>query len=249
MGDVPNEKMKLRLNKFLALAGIASRRGADRLIAQGRVSINGEIVENLGVQVDEDKDKVFVDGKRVKPKKRQIYLMLNKPPGYLVTAQDPFQRPTIMELLPPMKTRIFPVGRLDFDSEGLLLVTDDGNLAYRLMHPSYQVTKEYRIRVKPKPDPSALAALEKGIFLEGKKTAPAQFRILASTEKGTLLMAKLHEGRKRELRKMLEYKGLRVLTLKRVKLGDVHLGDLDKGKWRYLKREEIARLKKSVRLS
>jgi pseudouridine synthase len=241
--------MKIRLNKYLALAGVASRREADRIISEGRVSLNGITVETLGAQVDDEKDKVSVDGQRVKPKKTEIYMMLNKPPGYLVTAKDPFKRPTIIELLPSIKERIFPVGRLDFDSEGLLLLTNDGELANRLMHPRYQVIKEYRIRVKPRPDPATLATLGKGIFLDGKKTAPAQFRVLTTTVKGTLLMAKLHEGRKRELRRMLEYKGFRVLTLKRVKLGDLHLGNLKRGKWRYLTREEIIRLKKKVRSS
>jgi 23S rRNA pseudouridine2605 synthase len=154
-----------------------------------------------------------------------------------------------MELLPSMKSRIFPVGRLDFDSEGLLLLTNDGDLANRLMHPSYHVTKEYRIRVRPKPDLSTLAALEKGVFLDGKKTAPAKFRILTSSEKGALLQAKLHEGRKRELRRMLEFKGFRVLALKRVKLGGLQLGHLKKGTWRSLTREEVARLKRRVRLN
>jgi len=240
--------MKIRLNKYLALAGIASRREADRMISEGRVSVNGETVEMLGIQVDGEKDKVEVDGKSVKPVKSGVYLMLNKPPGYLVTVKDPFQRPTIMDLLPSMKNRIFPVGRLDFDSEGLVLLTNDGDLANRLMHPSYQVIKEYRVRVKPKPDRSTLATLEKGISLDGKKTAPAKFRILTTTVKGTLVLAKLHEGRKRELRRMFEYMGFRVLALKRVKLGNLHLGPLKKGKWRHLTREEVIRLKKKVRL-
>jgi len=173
---------------------------------------------------------------------------LNKPPGYLVTAKDPFQRPTIMDLLPNLKSRVFPVGRLDLDSEGLVLLTNDGELAHRLMHPSYQVIKEYRVRVNAKPELSTLATLERGISLDGKKTAPAKFRILTSTVKGTLLLARLYEGRKRELRRMFEFKGFRVLALKRIKLGSLHLGNLKKGEWRYLSREEIARLKKKVRL-
>jgi pseudouridine synthase len=240
--------MKIRLNKYLALAGVASRREADRMISEGRVSINGETVDMLGVHVDGEKDKVEVDGKRIEPKKSDVYMMLNKPPGYLVTAKDPFQRPTIMDLLPSMKNRIFPVGRLDLDSEGLLLLTNDGELANRLMHPSYRVIKEYRIRIKPKPDLSTLATLEKGISLDGKKTAPAVFRILTTTAKGTHVMAKLHEGRKRELRRMFEYTGFRVLALKRVRLGSLHLGNLKKGKWRHLTSEEVTRLKKKAQL-
>ncbi len=240
--------MKIRLNKYLALAGVASRREADRMISEGRVSVNGETVDVLGTQIDGEKDRIEVDGKGVKQLKSEVYVMLNKPPGYLVTAKDPFQRPTIMDLLPKMKNRVFPVGRLDFDSEGLVLLTSDGELAYRLMHPSFQVAKEYRVRVNPKPDSSTLATLERGIPLDGKKTAPAKFRILATTVKGTLLLARLHEGKKRELRRMFEYKGFNVLALKRVKLGSLQLGHLKKGEWRHLSREEIARLKKKVRL-
>lgn len=174
--------------------------------------------------------------------------MLNKPPGYLVTVKDPFRRPTIMELLPKLKNRVFPVGRLDFDSEGLVLLTNDGELAHRLMHPSYQVVKEYRVRINSKPDRSTLATLEKGISLDGKKTAPAKFRILATTLKGTLVQARLHEGRKRELRRMFEYTGFKVMALKRIKLGSLHLGHLKKGEWRYLTGEEVARLKKKAQL-
>jgi pseudouridine synthase len=241
--------MKIRLNRFLALAGVASRREADRMISEGRVCVNGETVDVLGVQVDGEKDKIEVDGKTVRRPQNKVYLMLNKPPGYLVTVKDPYRRPTIMELLPKLKNRVFPVGRLDFDSEGLVLFTNDGELAHRLMHPSYQVIKEYRVRVDSKPDRSTLATLEKGISLDGKKTAPAKFRVLATTLKGTLVLARLHEGRKRELRRMFEYMGFRVMALKRVKLGSLHLGHLKKGAWRYLTREEVARLKSKVRLS
>ncbi len=240
--------MKIRLNKYLALAGIASRREADRMISAGRVSVNGKTIEVLGTQVDAERDRVEADGRRVKRAKSEVYLMLNKPPGYLVTVKDPFKRPTIMDLLPAEKNRIFPVGRLDLNSEGLVLITNDGTLAYRLMHPSFQVIKEYRIRVYPKPDRSTLVRLEKGIYLDGKKTAPAKFRILTTAVKGTLLLAQLHEGRKRELRRMFERMGFRVLGLKRVRLGSLHLGSLKKGRWRSLTQDEISRLKKKVQL-
>ncbi|MDH4219268.1 MAG: rRNA pseudouridine synthase [Candidatus Aminicenantes bacterium] len=240
--------MKIRLNKFLAQAGVASRREADRMIAEGRVSVNGEIVESLGTLIDEKTDKVRVDGKRIKSDTSHIYLLLNKPSGYLVTAKDPFQRPTVMDLLPSLKKRIYPVGRLDFDSEGLLLLTNDGDLAHRLMHPRFRVKKEYLIRVKIKPDSSSLVRLEKGIYLDGKKTAPAKIRILSTTKRGTLIKVELHEGRKRELRRMFEAVGHNVLSLKRVSFGSLSLGGLKKGAWRHLKREELARLKKDVRL-
>ncbi len=241
--------MKIRLNRFLALAGVASRREADRMILEGRVSVNGEVIEVLGTKIDEQKDKIEVDGKRIKAFQILTYLILNKPPGYLVTAKDPFHRPTIMDLLPPLKKRVFPVGRLDFDSEGLLLLTNDGDLAYRLMHPRFQVEKEYLVRVKPKPELSTLTKLEKGIFLDGKKTAPAQIRMLSkATKSGAVLMVKIHEGRKRELRRMFEAMGHMVFALKRLRLGSLTLGKLKEGQWRHLTQQEIERLKKDVRL-
>jgi pseudouridine synthase len=241
--------MKIRLNRFLALAGVASRREADRMISERRVSVNGEVIEVLGMTIDEQKDKVEIDGKIVKVPQIPAYLVLNKPPGYLVTAKDPFQRPTVMNLLPPLKNRVFPVGRLDFDSEGLLLFTNDGDLAHRLMHPRFQVEKEYLVRVKPKPEPLTLARLEKGVFLDGKKTAPAQIRMLSKTTKGSaILLVKIHEGRKRELRRMFEALGHRVFALKRLRLGSLQLGKLKKGQWRHLTTEEIKRLKKDVQL-
>jgi pseudouridine synthase len=241
--------MKIRLNKFLALAGVASRREADRMISERRVSVNGEVVDVLGTTIDDQADKIEVDGRRIKAFPPLAYMILNKPPGYLVTAKDPFHRPTIMDLLPPLKNRVFPVGRLDFDSEGLLLLTNDGDLAYRLMHPRFQVEKEYLVKVKPRPEPSVLAKLEKGIFLDGKKTAPAQIRMLPKAAKGSAaLVVKIHEGRKRELRRMFETLGHRVFALKRLRLGSLHLGKLKKGQWRNLTPEEIRSLKRDVRL-
>jgi pseudouridine synthase len=204
----------------------------------------------MGKTIDDRTDDIEVDGKRIRTLQAPAYLVLNKPPGYLVTARDPFHRPTIMDLLPPLKNRLYPVGRLDLDSEGLLLLTNDGDLAYRLMHPCFQVEKEYLVRVKPRPEKSALARLEKGVFLDGKKTAPAQIRMLSQASKGAaVLLVKINEGRKRELRRMFEVLGYRVLTLKRQKLGSLRLGKLKKGQWRHLTRQEIARLKKDAGLS
>jgi pseudouridine synthase len=242
--------MKIRLNRFLALAGVASRREADRMITEGRVSINGQVVEALGTTIDDRKDKVEVDGKRIEAFQTFSYLMLNKPSGYLVTAKDPFRRPTIMELVPPLTNRVFPVGRLDFDSEGLLLLTNDGDLAYRLMHPRFQVKKEYLVRVRPIPEPSALTKLEKGIFLDGRKTAADRIRLISKAGKGeAILSVKIHEGRKREVRRMFEVVGHRVLALKRLRLGSLNLGKLKKGQWRHLTRQEVERLKRDVGLS
>jgi pseudouridine synthase len=242
--------MKIRLNKYLAQAGVASRREADRMIVEGRVSLNGKTVESLGTLIDERTDKVEVDGKRIKIKNdSHLYLLLNKPPGYLVTVKDPFKRPTVMDLLPSLKKRVYPVGRLDLSSEGLLLLTNDGDLAYRLMHPRYRIMKEYLVRIEPKPKASMLRRLEKGIYLDGKKTAPAKIRMLTTTKMGTQVKVELFEGRKRELRRMFEAVGHDVLSLKRIRFGSLTLGKLKKGQWRHLSQKELERLKRDTRLT
>lgn len=240
--------MQLRLNKFLSKAGITSRREADKMIAEGRVKVNGEVIQILGYKIDDEEDCVDLDGKRVKSDKGLTYLLLNKPSGYLVTLKDPFKRPTIMSLLPQMKRRIFPVGRLDFDSEGLLLLTNNGELAYRLMHPRYKVRKEYLLTVKGKPDPSSLSSIKKGIYLNGKKTAPAKITQIAFSQKRSHLRVEICEGRKRELRRMFEATGYRVMKLKRIKFAGLTLGKLKKGEWRYLTRKEIDLLRREVGL-
>jgi pseudouridine synthase len=166
-----------------------------------------------------------------------------------VTVKDPFKRPTVMDLLPSLKKRVYPVGRLDFNSEGLLLFTNDGDLAYRLMHPRFRVMKEYLVRVEPKPKASTLARLEKGIYLDGKKTAPAKIRVLATTKGGIHIKVELFEGRKRELRRMFEAVGHNVMALKRIRFGSLTLGKLKKGHWRHLSQKELSRLKKDTRLT
>lgn len=174
--------MHIRLNKFLAQAGVSSRRGADKLITQGRVKVNGQVVKSLGCKVDGEKDKVEVEGKEVKKGKKSVYLMLNKPSGCLVTLEDPFQRPTIKKFLPSLKTRVYPVGRLDFESEGLLLITNDGKLTHRLTHPRYQIKKTYLVKIKGIPQPEDISKLERGIVLDSRKTAPAKINLLKENE-------------------------------------------------------------------
>jgi len=244
------DRMKIRLNKYLAQAGIASRREADRMIVEGRVSLNGKTVESLGVCVDTGRNKVEVDGKKIKSKiGPHLYLLLNKPPGYLATVKDPFQRPTVMDLLPSFKKRIYPVGRLDLNSEGLLLLTNDGDLANRLMHPRYKVKKEYLVRVQPKPTALTLERLEKGVYLDGKKTAPARIHVLSTKKRETNIKVELFEGRKRELRRMFEAVGHSVMALKRISYGSLSLGGLKKGQWRHLSQKELARLKKDAQIT
>ncbi|MFQ5722689.1 MAG: pseudouridine synthase [Candidatus Aminicenantales bacterium] len=233
----------MRLNKFLSQAGISSRREADRLIAEGRVSVNGQQVENLGFKIDPERDVVEVDGRKVKKQEDKIYIMLNKPPGFIVSLRDSFGRPTIIDLLPPFKKRLFPVGRLDYNSQGLLLLTNDGQLTFRLTHPRFKIKKVYLIRIKGELRPSQISRLEKGIILNGKKTAPARIRIINSTLRGLQLRIEIYEGRKREIRRMFEAIGCSVVYLQRIKFGPLALGNLKKGQWRYLTPREISLLK------
>lgn len=240
--------MQIRLNKFLAQAGVASRREVDEMIVAGKIKVNGRIIRTLGSKIDDEKDRVEVGGKRVEKEGGWVYLMLNKPRGYLVTLKDPFQRPTIKELLPSLKRRIYPVGRLDYDSEGLLLLTNDGELAHRLAHPRYRVPKNYVVEVNGVPDSSKIARLERGVILDGKKTAPAQIAKLSGSAKKTLFRIEIHEGRKREVKRMFEAIDHRVLHLKRVGFGRLRLGNLKTGKWRFLSRKEVDSLKSQVDL-
>ncbi len=240
--------MQIRLNKFLAQAGVASRREVDKMIVGGKIKVNGRVVRTLGTKIDDEKDRVEFEDKRVDREEEMVYLVLNKPPGYLVTLKDPFQRPTIKVLLPSLEERIYPVGRLDYDSEGLLLLTNDGELAHRLAHPRYRVPKKYIVEVRGVPDSSKISRLEKGIALDGKKTAPARIARLSESAKKTLLRIEIHEGRKREVKRMFEAIGHRVLHLKRVGFGGLRLGKLQTGKWRFLTRREVDSLKSKVDL-
>jgi pseudouridine synthase len=240
--------MLIRLNKYLAQAGVASRREVDRMIAEGKIKVNGQLIQTLGHKIDDEKDRVEVGGKTIEREEETVYLILNKPPGYLVTLKDPYKRSTVKELLPALKQRIFPVGRLDYDSEGLLLLTNDGELAHRLAHPRYEVTKTYLVEVQGVPDSSKISRLEKGIFLEGKKTAPARIARLRGSSKKTLLRVEIYEGRKREVKRMFEAIGHRVLHLKRVSFGSVRLGTLKTGTWRFLTHKEVRDLKSKVKI-
>jgi pseudouridine synthase len=237
--------MQIRLNKFLSRAGVASRRDADRMIEQGLVRVNSKVVTQLGYKVDDEKDRVEVGRKQVKKGEGLVYLMLNKPRGYLVTLKDPFSRPTVMKLLPRLKKRIFPVGRLDYDSEGLLLLTNDGELALRLTHPRYEVRKMYLVKVKGGPELSELDRLRRGIFLDGKRTAPARIEQLGRSSKSTLLRVEIHEGQKRELKRMFRAIGHEVIRLKRISFGGLRLGKLKSGEWRSLTPKEVEMLKRS----
>lgn len=226
--------MRERLQKVLAKAGLASRRKAEELIREGRVTVDGETVTEMGVRVDPESQKIECDGQSVTTREQKVYILLNKPAGFLSTVQDPQGRPIVTDLLPNIKERVYPVGRLDLDTEGALILTNDGELAQEILHPSKEVKKTYVARVKSKPGPQKLAALSKGIQLEGKKTWPAELTVLDTGEQMATIKVVIHEGRKRQVRKMFEAIGHPVLQLKRIAYGKLELGDLKPGRYRFL---------------
>jgi 23S rRNA pseudouridine2605 synthase len=238
----------MRLNKFLARSGVCSRRKADILIQSGRVAINGMPVQKLGVLVDEKSDKVTVDGKKVSLQQNLIYILLNKPRGYLSTVKDSFRRPTVLDLLGKNK-KVFPVGRLDKDTEGVLLLTNDGELTYRLTHPKFQIEKTYLVTVKGKMDQKILREFKRGIKLEKDIVARGEGKIIKKGEEKSVFEVKLKEGRKREVKRMCQTVGFSVIGLIRTKFAHLTTQGLNEGQWRYLTEREIMRLKKMVGLS
>ncbi|HEU4327575.1 MAG TPA: pseudouridine synthase [Roseiflexaceae bacterium] len=226
-----------RLQKVLASAGVASRRDCEELISAGRVTVNGRVVRVLGARVDPEQDEIAVDGERVALTPKRSYLMLHKPRGVVSTAEDTHDRPTVVELV-GADTRVFPVGRLDMDSEGLLLLTDDGTLTQRLTHPSFAVEKEYRALLDRAPSPEAIRAWRTGVELEGVPTAPAWVDLIEQTDEGAWVRVVLQEGRKRQIREVAKLLGYEVLRLIRVREGPLTLGDLPPGAWRPLTEEE-----------
>lgn len=237
----PNEPE--RLQRFLARSGVASRRGAEDLIAAGRVRVNGVVVSEMGVKVTEGADAVTVDGREVSPVADHAYFALNKPAGYVTTLHDPEGRHTIAELMPDVGRRLFAVGRLDQDTTGLLILTDDGDLAHRLMHPRYHVEKSYVAVVRGAMGSASADALERGVTLDDGKTAPAQVAVLERGERTSTVRLTIREGRKRQVRRMLASVGHRVITLTRDRIGAVLLGDLAEGSTRPLSDDEIAWLR------
>ena len=231
--------MSERLQKFIADAGVCSRRAAERMIREGRVHVNGAIVTRMGVTVDSDRDAVKVDGRRIHPRKApHVYLLLNKPRGVVTTMSDPEGRPTVADLIPRGMPRLFPAGRLDYNSEGLLLLTDDGDLARNLTHPSRKIAKIYQVKLKGRPSQSAIVRVEGGILLDGRKTAPALIRLLKQGP-NPWFEIRVTEGRKHLVRKLFDAVGHPVLKLKRTGFGPLLLRDLPSGQTRALLRSEI----------
>jgi 23S rRNA pseudouridine2605 synthase len=235
------KQQEIRLQKFLADCGVASRRKAEEMIESGAVRVNGQTVP-LGTKINPDADKVTVHGKRVVQKKGNTYVMLHKPRGFVTTMNDEMGRKCVAELVENVEARVYPVGRLDRDSEGLLLMTDDGAFAQMLMHPSRHIGKTYRVTVRPSINEDQITALSTGMMIEGYRTAPADVRIVTREPERVVLEIVLYEGRNRQIRKMCEALGLEVARLKRTAIGNVKLGMLKPGDWRMLSEKEVASL-------
>ena len=210
---------------------------------EGRVKVNGRITKKLGIKIDPEVDLVEFDNKRVAISTKSIYIMLNKPVGYVSTVKDPFKRKTVLDLIHSIDQRIYPIGRLDYDSEGLLLLTNDGALTYKLTHPKFEVEKEYMVLVKGIPTLEEIDAFQNGLEIDQYITSQAGFNIIKIKKGNALVQITIHEGRNRQVRKMCEKIGHPVIYLKRVRIGDIHLGELSLGKWRTLSTEEVEYLK------
>ncbi|MCE2432487.1 MAG: rRNA pseudouridine synthase [Candidatus Latescibacteria bacterium] len=241
--------MTERLNRFLARAGVASRRASDRLIQTGSVKINGAVVTHPGTRLNPRSDRVCVNGQAIQSVDRQTYILLHKPPGYLVSARDPHHAQTIYKLLRGIDARVFPVGRLDLDTRGVLLLMDDGDLSFRLTHPRYRVKKVYRAWVRGHPGEAVLTGMREGVKLSDGVTASAHIRVMRARGGDTELELVLHEGRKRQVKRMCEAAGHRVRSLTRTHFAGITTRHLELGQWRYLTQAEVKRLRELVGLN
>lgn len=236
-----NQNTRVRLQKMLADCGVASRRRSEELIKQGAVKVNGKVA-HIGDKVRPGHDRVTVNGRKVVPASRNYYIMLHKPRGYVTTMHDDMGRKCVAELVADIPARLYPVGRLDRESEGLLLMTNDGAFANAILHPSRHVAKTYRVTVRPDINEEQLTQFAVGMEIDGKKTAPADVRVITKQQNRVVLEITLHEGRNRQIRRMCEQLGLEVARLKRTAIGGIKLGMLAQGKWRELTRDEVKRL-------
>ncbi len=233
MKEKPLESMMVRLQKVIAASGIASRRAAETMIRDGHVTVNGKVVRVLGTCIDPSKDHVKIDGRHVQPSEPEVFVLLHKPPGYVTTMDDPYGRPTIADLVAKVKVRVFPVGRLDYDTEGLLLLTNNGNVAQACVHPRYHVPKTYLVKVSGVCTEGEIQNLEDGIALDDGMTAPAVIRKSGKAKANSWLEITIHEGRKHQIKRMLEALGHRVMRIIRIRFGPLDLGDLPAGVSRF----------------
>lgn len=236
----------MRINKYIAYCGIASRRKAEELIIENRVKVNGKIVNELSFQINEAEDKVEVDGKAIGLEEELVYIMLNKPEGYVTTVKDQFDRKSVIDLVKGVGARVYPIGRLDYETSGLLLLTNDGDLTYKLTHPKHEVDKTYVATVKGIPNETEINNFEKGLYIEDYKTAPAKIKIVKKNiEKNyAVCEIKIHEGRNRQVRKMCRAINHPVMNLRRKAMGKIVLKDVEIGQYRYLTNDEVNYLKK-----
>lgn len=233
--------MMERLQKILAQAGLGSRRSCEELILEGRIRVNGKVIKTLGVKIDTQVDEIKFDNTKIKLEKK-VYLLLNKPKGYVTTLYDPQGRPTITSLLKGVKERVYPVGRLDYNSEGLLFLTNDGEIAHKLIHPKFKIPKTYLVKFKGKLEEKDLIRLTKGVRLKEGKTLPAKVVMEKNLPKNTLLKITITEGKKRQIRRMGEIINHDVLSLKRIQIGPFKLGKLKRGAYIYLEDKEVKKL-------
>ena len=234
----------MRLNKYIAQAGIASRRKADELIANGNVKINGNTVREMGTIVSEE-DEVYVNGRKIKAASKFVYIMLNKPKGYITSLDDDKNRPIVSELIGDIEERLFPIGRLDYNTSGMLLMTNDGELAYKLTHPKHHIFKTYRARVSGYLSIEKVARLKKGIDIGGFVTSPAKVEVIKQGERSAIVQIQIYEGKNRQVRKMFSAVGNKVVELERIGIGELKLGHLKEGHYRKLSKGEIDYLKNS----
>jgi pseudouridine synthase len=232
-----------RLQKILSQAGVASRRASEQLLLDGRVTVNGVVIRELGSKADAATDDIRVDGRRIRRPGRHRYILLNKPRGYVTTRSDPQKRPTVIDLLTGVRDYVYPVGRLDFDSEGLLILTNDGDLAARLTHPRHGVPRTYEARVLGVPDDHDLQRLSRGIVIEGRRTQPAEIHLVDPRDERATLRITVREGRNRQVRKMCDAIGHPVVQLRRISIGPIRDPRLRSGQWRELTEAEVRRLR------
>jgi len=234
---------EIRLQKFLAEAGVASRRKSEELILNGKIKVNGKLITELGTKVNPEKDKIEYNNKIVQIEKRKVYILLNKPIGYVTTVKDQFQRDSVLDLV-KVKERLVPVGRLDMYTSGALILTNDGDFVYKVTHPKHEINKTYTVTLKGIIEKTKVDELRKGIDIGGYITKPAKVKILKTDEEKNIsrLEIVIHEGKNRQVRKMCEAIGYKVLALHRSKIADIGVKDIELGKWRYLSKNEVNKI-------
>lgn len=232
----------MRINKYLALCGVASRRKAEEFILDGLVKVNGQVVKDLSTDIKENKDVVMVSGQVIKPAEKLVYYMLNKPKGYVTSMSDEKNRKSVVDLILNIDKRVFPVGRLDYDSEGLLFLTNDGDLTYKLTHPKYNITKKYIVKIEGETKESELAVLRAGVVVDGVRYSPCKAELLNFVNNISRIEIILTEGKNREIRRMFEAIGREVIFLKRIEMAGIKLGGLMRGEIRELKQYEVEHL-------